>query len=281
MIRRLLLLAACGTLAPCPPASAAAAAATTACTRASLQSAVDRYLASQGMGDPDSLPLAPKARYTEQRQPADLRKGILTQVLKVDFHHTLLDVKQCETFTELGITDAAHPYVIGTQLEVDDDLITAINSLLTRTNDWQFDAGGFVKYALQEDWAVLPREHRSNRDTLLAAANAYLDHLGDPAVQVPWGTPCRRLEGGRPTGTGSPDDRCDAGLPQGIAVTDRHFLVDEAYGAVAGLVSLGSNQLPGTYLFQIVDGRIHGIHTLALCREGGCGLPAPARADKP
>jgi len=182
MFRRLLAALACLAL---PVALAAPAHA--ACTRASLQSAVDRYLAAQGMGDPDSLPLAPKATYAEQNEPADRRKGILTQILKVDYHHSLLDVKQCETFTELAITDPAHPYVIGTHLTVDDDVITSIDSLVISAGDGLFDTDSFVKHAMPEDWNVLDREHRRSREEMIAAANAYLDYFGDKSVQVPWG----------------------------------------------------------------------------------------------
>lgn len=251
-----------------------------ACTRASLQSAVDRYLAAQGMGDPDSLPLSAKATYAEQKQAADLRKGILTQVLKVDYHHSLLDTTQCETFTEVAVTSPAHPYVIGTHLSVDDDVITAIDTLVTDADDWLFNADNFVKHALADDWNVLDREHRRSRDVLIAAANAYLDYFSDKTVQVPWGTPCRRLEGGLITGKGVPDDSCNVDVPDGVAIVDRHFVVDESRGAVAALVTFGKNRLADAHLFRIIDGKIRGIHTITVCKTFNCGFPLPDALKK-
>ena len=255
--------------------AALAAPARAACTRASLMSAVDRYLAAQGMGDPDSLPLAPKASYFEQNQPADLRKGILTQVLKVDYHHTLVDVKQCETFTELAVTNPAHPYVIGTHLTIDDDVITSINSLVTDADDWLFNAGNFMKHAIQDDWNVLDREHRRSRDEMIAVANAYLDYFSDKTVPVPWGTPCRRLEGGLVTGKGTGDDSCNVDIPDGVSIVDRRFVVDESRGALAALVTFGKNKLADAHLFRIIDGKIRAIHTLTVCKSFNCGFPVP------
>ncbi|MEY4760331.1 MAG: hypothetical protein RLZZ200_187 [Pseudomonadota bacterium] len=246
-----------------------------ACTRASLMSAVDRYLAAQGMGDPDSLPLAPRATYAEQGQSADLRKGILAQVLKVDYHHTLVDVKQCETFTELAVTNPTHPYVIGTHLKVDDDVITSIDSLVTDADDWLFSAGNFMKHAIQDDWNVIDREHRRGREEMIAAANAYLDYFSDKTIQVPWGTPCRRLEGGLVTGKGAADDSCNVDVPDGVPIVDRRFVVDESRGAIAALVRFGRNRLPDAHLFRIVNGRIRAIHTLTVCKTFNCGFPVP------
>ena len=45
---------------------------------------------------------------------------------------------------------------------------------------------------------------------------------------VPWGCPCTRTEGGAHTGTGSPMDSCDVGVPSGVNIANRRFIVDEA-----------------------------------------------------
>ena len=166
MFRRLLLLAtACGTcLAPSGEAGAA-------CTRAALQGVVDRYIASQAMGDPQSLPILANAPYVEQNRAAVLQKGILAQPMKVEFSHSLLDVRQCQTFTELAVVDPAHPYVIGTQLAVDEDVITAMRTLVAGATNGPVDADNWVRRISKEDWGVLPREQRVDRATLIAAAD--------------------------------------------------------------------------------------------------------------
>jgi len=261
MFRRLLLLAtACGT---CLAASGEAGA---ACTRAALQGVVDRYIASQAMGDPQSLPILANAPYIEQNRAAVLQKGILAQPMKVEFSHSLLDVRQCQTFTELAVVDPAHPYVIGTQLAVDEDVITAMRTLVAGATNGPVDADNWVRRISKEDWGVLPREQRVDRATLIAAADAYLDALNDPGTAVPWGTPCRRLEAGAISGTGADDDRCDIGRPQGVKATDRSYVVDEQLGAVAALVSVGHPAQGGSYLLRLVDGRIRLVHVLSAAR---------------
>lgn len=68
--------------------------------------------------------------------------------------------------------------------------------------------------------------------TLKAAADAYCDIFNDKSVVVPWGTPCARLEGGWYTGNGSQSDRCDIGIPSGVALVNRQYVIDEEYGYV-------------------------------------------------
>ena len=186
--------------------------------------------------------------------------------MKVEFSHSLLDVRQCQTFTELAVVDPAHPYVIGTQLAVDEDVITAMRTLVAGATNGPVDADNWVRRISKEDWGVLPREQRVDRATLIAAADAYLDALNDPGTAVPWGTPCRRLEAGAISGTGADDDRCDIGRPQGVKATDRSYVVDEQLGAVAALVSVGHPAQGGSYLLRLVDGRIRLVHVLSAAR---------------
>jgi hypothetical protein len=276
MIRRLLVLAtACGAACFAAPGTAGAA-----CTRATLQGVVDRYIASQAMGDPQSLPIRSKAPYVEQDEPADLYTGILARTMKIEFHHSLLDIRQCQTFTELGVTDPSHPYVIGTRFAVDEDVITAVHTLVTNAGDGPFSADNWVRVASTEDWGVLLREHRSDRATLIAAANAYLDYFNDKTAHVPWGIPCRRLEGGLLTGTGGPDDSCNVDIPAGVKIVDRSFVVDEQLGAVVAFTSFGQDTLPDTHLFRVVDGTIRNVHTITACRSLRCGFSVPATLPK-
>jgi hypothetical protein len=87
---------------------------------------------------------------------------------------------------------------------------------------------------------------------------------------VPWGTPCNRLEGGIYSGDGSPDDSCNVGVPSGMNISGRRFVVDEAMGAVVGLVRFGPNRIPDTHLFRLENGRIRYVHTLTVCGDDGC-----------
>src|SRR5690606_20082494 len=98
-----------------------------------------------------------------------------------------------------------------------------------------------LRYAKREDWGVIPESERATRAELIAAADAYLDLFKDKSVEVPWGTPCNRLEGGVYTGTGAADDSCNVGVPENIDLVNRQYIVDETIGAVDVFLEFGTN----------------------------------------
>ena len=264
----------CGVLAASSPSLAAAA-----CSRASLQKAVDGYIAAQTKGQPGLISLTKSSRYIENRKDADLKTGVVSTPWKIDLHRSLLDTETCETFSEVIITDPAHPYVMGVHLKVAGGKIAEIDTIVTQKDDWLFSPPRTLKLSSAEDWSVLPKAARSNRATLIAAANAYFDYFDDKSKKsvVPWGVPCHRLEGALYTGKGLPDDSCDVGVPDKVKIVDRHFVVDEDIGSVVGLVTFGASGLPDSHLFRLENGKIRYIHTITHCLTPNCGFPVPAQ----
>ena len=250
------------------------------CTRADLQSAVDSYIAAQGKGTPSEMRLATTAKYSENMQDAAIEKGILRTPLKIDFHRSLLDASACETFTEVIVTDVNHPYVMGVRLKLTAGRIAEIETLVTDKDDWLFNADNYLKYSRGESWGVIPGTSRDTRATLIAAANAYEDIFFDNSVKVPWGTPCNRLEGGIRTGKGTPEDTCNSGVPSGMKITNRRFVVDPDIGAVVVLSRFSNNELPDSHLFRLENGKIRYVHTLTVCTIPGCGFQRPAQQGK-
>jgi len=251
------------------------------CTRTYLQNAVDAFLAAQGKGDPSRLPLATSLAYVENGKSTPLAQSILHTALKIDFSRSLLDAVTCETFTEIVVTDKSHPYVIGSNLRLAKGKIVAIESLVSDQDDWLFDADNVLKISPTEDWGVIAKIGRDSRAKLLAAANAYFDVFKDNSVKVPWGTPCNRLEGGLRTGKGAPDDSCNVGVPSGMDIHDRHFVVDQDIGSVVGLNRFGENNLPDSHLFRIESGKIRYVHTITICTLPHCGFPVREPAESP
>jgi hypothetical protein len=234
-----------------------------ACTRDGLQAANSLYIAAQGKGDPSSMPLEKGLAYIENMQVVDIKSGVIQKPLKIDFHRTLIDTPTCQTFTEVIVTDQSHPYVIGTRLRVNHDKIAEIESLITQQGDWLFNADNYFKWSPSEDWGVIPPGQRDSRDTLVAAANAYLDAFLEKNVDaVPWGYPCNRTEGGIRTGKGVPEDSCQVGVPSGVNIVARRFIVDETIGAVVAFCTFGVDGLPDTHLFRVEKGKLRFVHTL-------------------
>jgi len=234
-----------------------------ACTRDGLEAATNLYIAAQGKGDPSGLPLAKGLAYIENLQVVDISSGVIQKPMKIDFHRTLIDPATCQTFTEVIVTDKSHPYVIGTRLRINHDKIAEIESLVTTTGDWLFNADNYFKWSPGEDWDMIPAGQRDTRDTLVAAANSYLDAFLEKKLDlVPWGYPCNRTEGGLRTGKGLPDDSCQVGVPAGVNIVARRFIVDEAMGAVVAFCTFGVGGLPDTHLFRLEKGKLRYVHTL-------------------
>jgi hypothetical protein len=280
MIRAIALLALLFNPVSVRAETVAVAPAATGCTRASLQATVDKYLDALQKGNPLLMPLSPQVKYMENRNEIALGQGIWQSPLSVDFNRSLLDVETCQTFTEIAHTNSDHPYLIGTRLKVEDNKISEIESLVADQDDWLFNAANYMKYSSQEKWDILPAEKRSDRQTLLNAANAYYDTFGDYSnfSKVPWGTPCARIEGGMYTNPNNdPNASCTVGMPKtgGVKIINRHYLVDVDMGTVVGMVDFGApKRNPDFHEFRLENGKLRYVHTVQVCTiQPNCGLP--------
>jgi hypothetical protein len=239
------------------------------CTREGLQRAVDLYIAAQTKGDTSGMPLATGLGYMENVARADINNGLIKKAMKIDHHRSLLDTATCQTFTEVIVTDKANPYVLGTRLRVNHDKISEIEILWTTTGYWLFNADNYLKYSSAEEWSPISADKRDTRDTLVAAANAYLDAFLEGKIDlVPWGYPCNRTEGGMHTGRGLPDDTCSVGVPSGVNIANRRFVVDPVIGSVVVFCTFGAGSAtggsgaPDTHLFRVENGKLRYVHTL-------------------
>jgi hypothetical protein len=252
----------------------------TSCAREGLQKIVDEYLDALEKGNPSSMPLAGRAQYMENRNEVPLGQGIWQEPLAVDFNRSMLDVVTCQTFTEIIHTSSDHHYVIGTRLQIEDNKISEIESLVADKDDWLFNAEDYLKYSSQEKWDILPVEKQSDRQTLLDAANAYFDTFGDYSSisKVPWGTPCARIEGGMYTNRNNdPNASCTVGMPKdsSVKIINRHFLVDVDMGAVVGMVDFREDKRnPDVHTFRLENGKLRYVHAIQVCTiQPNCGLP--------
>ena len=239
------------------------------CVRGGLREAVELYLDAQRDGDLSGLPLPETVGYWENMERIDIDDGLIMKPLQIDYHLSIYDTDTCQTFTEVIVTDDDEPYVLGTRLRINHGLIAEIEILWTTTGYWLFNADNYLRYSSAEDWGPLPADARDSRGTLVAAANAYLDAFLEGRIDlVPWGFPCERTEGGMYTGTGSPDDSCERGVPAGVNIANRRFVVDEITGAVVVFCTFGTggpdggSGAPDTHLFRVENGRLRYVHTI-------------------
>jgi len=210
-------------------------------------------------------------------------EGMLSQTLTVDFTRSFLDTTQCATFTEVVAATQAHPYVIHTRMEVNDDgQVSVMESVVTDEGDWVFGAAQHLAVTQGEDWGVIPEDQRDRRGVIQAAADAYLNNWGNPDLPVPHGTPCARLEGRLDTGARDREGQtCTMGaFPQRLNVTNRRYVIDETIGAVdifhsfpwldAGLGPYHSGT-PASQMFRVEGGQNRYIHEVTVCTTPSCG----------
>jgi len=247
----------------------AVGAAQVSCARGGLQRAADLYVEAQRQGDPSGLPLANGLGYVENMERIAIGDGLINTPMAIDHHFSLLDTDTCQTFTEVIVADDENPYVLGTRLRVNHDKIAEIEILWTTTGYWLFNADAYLQYASTENWGPIPADRRDTRSTLVRAANAYLDAFLEGKIDlVPWGFPCNRTEGGAHTGTGSPADSCEVGVPSGVNIANRRFVVDEVLGSIVAFCTFGAggpdggSGAPDTHLFRVENGRLRYVHTL-------------------
>jgi hypothetical protein len=259
------------------------------CTREGLTAAVDLYIAAQTKGDTSGLPLASGLGYVENFKTMSIDDGLIKKPMKIDHKRTLVDTSTCQTFTEVIVSDKANPYALGTRLRVNHGLIAEIEMMWTTTGYWGFNVDNYLKYSSSEDWDIIPSAKRDNRETLVHAANSYLDaFLEGKKDLVPWGYPCNRTEGGMHTGKGAADDSCDVGVPSGVNIANRHFVVDETIGAVVAFCTFGAGSstggsgAPDTHLFRVENGKLRYVHTLThLLQANGPGRGAQSKGAPP
>lgn len=240
------------------------------CTREFLGTSADSLVAAQTSGKPSLLkPLSDSLVYRENYAAATFKSGILATALKIDHSRHSLDTTQCATYTELISATGPKPYVIGVQMYFTNGAISKIDTLTTSTGDWLFNATGTLRWASKEDWGTIPEAKRDSRAVIQAAADAYCDVFSNKSVVVPFGRPCSRLEGGSYTGSGGPNDRCDVGIPSGVSLTNRRYVIDETVGAVD--VFLSFTGIPDSHEFRVEGSKIRFVHTMTVMTARGKG----------
>ena len=239
------------------PLAALAHTVTAACDAALLQNISSAYLTTATNGK-NALPMAASVTYTENLKPATISTGMLTKAIKLSHNRTLYDTTQCATYTELIAPDNTPPYVIGTQIRVDaDGKVDKIETLTTTTGDWFFNAKNTLSYSVKENRAVIPEADRDTREVIKAAGDAYLDLFNNKSVVVPWGPDCERVEGGQHF---SP---CSVGVPSGVALVNRRYVIDETVGTVDIMLNFGgSSGMPDSHEFRVEKGKLRLVHTI-------------------
>jgi hypothetical protein len=278
------VLGAFGVVAAAAIASPAAAQGGTGqgCSRERLVEIADQYRASQASGRAimHMRPMGEWVNYYENFELSSMTfGGVIATPQKVGWDRSFYDTASCAVYVESIITNPEQPYVLASIVRGTGAVgsptgtIGGFDVITSSTKDWLFDANRTLYYAQREDWSDIPEARRNTREELKAAADAYLNLFKDKSVQVPWGTPCTRLEGSVYTGKGEATDSCDVGVPDNIEMADRRYVIDPVVGAVAVFLKMGPSKRADAHVFRIEDGKIRYIHTVTNCgTDENCGF---------
>jgi len=258
------------------------------CSREGLETAVNSYLAALEAGDYNKMNLAANAKYIENDNSAKqtysggkmtydkvvpFGEGLWKTPIKPDFHRNLIDVTECATFTEIIVANSSPQYVLGARLKVVDNKISEVSLVVTKDGDWGFNAKNYLSASSskRED-TVWVKPGYIEREELRAAAYAYFAYFGDKTVEVPWGIPCTRVEGGMSTGDG-PNSTCNVGVPDvKIDAAGITYLADVEYGMVVLFLYFGGAD---SHMFKILPSptRYRYIHTLTAMKQSDYQAP--------
>ncbi len=238
------------------------------CTRDTLASATQALADALTAADVSKLPLAANATYHENLEQPSFGQGIWASPLTIAHQRDFLDVGMCQSYSEIVVVSADHPYVLGFRLTFAGGEISDITSLVADADDFHFDANAFLAATTAEDWSTVPDDARPTRESATAASDAYFDSFNDTTIQVPYGPSCTRLEG-------TADGPCNEGLPPPgkVMVTDRQVLFDDTLGTVVSVDRFRG--LPDSHMFRLVSGLITSIHAVIIC-DPTCTPPGAA-----
>lgn len=238
-------------------ALATPAAAQGQCSRETLEDVAARYVKAQHDGSVFALPVGEWVDYRENYAIVSSGVGVISQPSDFAWNVNLVDTGNCRVFVQ-GAILAPKPYVVGTRLAWSFNGLGQIDSVVTRPGDAGFDAQATVDAASREDWGPIPADKRDTRETLMAAARAYLDALGGKGA-APFADNCAALE------NGARREGCQP-APAGAPLADPEFTVDETKGAVAIRGRLGrlrgADGPSDAHLLRIESGKIRYVHTL-------------------
>lgn len=244
------------------------------CQWAVLRDRADTYLYSQETGEIDEAFVA--AAYRENGKPLNITTGMVSKPLKIEETRSIFDQDECKTYTEIVVTDAAQPYVIGTQIsyteQVDTStvLVATVDSVVTTTGDLNFNASRWLEhfsgFGWGDQWPIIAEAKRDSRDVVKKIVDTYLDALAGSSTAAPvFAADCTKQVGSELAAS------CADGLPvpagMGSSNAVRQYVFEDSLGAISVLVRSAEDAVPESFLFRVEDGKLKHILSLKVLRS--------------
>jgi len=257
----------------------------TGCRREVLTEQTAQFLSALVAKKPASLSLNPNVKFTENGREIAVGEGFWKTAGKILMKRTVVDTEICGTHTQAVIEENGKQVIYGVRLgfdKSDKKSITEIESFVAREGDFLFNPKGVLETRNQEWEGLIPREERSSRLGMVAAADDYFELFRkNPDVHVEFAIDCDRWENGTLT-TGRREDgallsdepgrQCSPVGLQTLTHKPRRFLIDREAGVVVAYL-LFSGALPDFHMFKMRNGKIILIQAVVATGSPGMGWP--------
>ena len=248
------------------------------CNRECLRGFITQYLNAMVAHAPGTLPLAPKARFTEDTVEMKLGEGLWKGASKIrPYRLDILDVAQGVAASQVVVEEAGMPVMLALRLKIANKAITEVETQVTRN---QKEGAIFAIQALQSTNAAMTMPvdpaKRSSRAEAIRLAEYYpagLEIGSFVTVNAPFAPDAYRFENGRlMAGKGctlSPPS-CEDIKGQQISthpgLSYRVLAVDEELGITLLRINFGradrygvGNALMVWEAFKVYGGQIHAV----------------------
>jgi hypothetical protein len=246
------------------------------CDRECLRGFITQYLDAMISHDPNAIPTAPTARFTEDTKTLPLGEGLWKGASKVrSYRQDFLDVREGVAASHVVVEENGTPVMLALRLKIKNKKITEIETMVTRS---KAEGGIFDIEKLTTPRPAMnaapDASQRMSRAELIRIAEIYAAGLkvggNFDAVHAPFAPDAYRIENG--TITAGPGARAGSEniRTQRIMahpdVSYRIAAVDEEMGIVLFRLDFGNtnNYGPGNALtlfeaFKIYGGQIHAV----------------------
>jgi hypothetical protein len=246
------------------------------CDRECLRGFITQYLDAMISHDPNAIPTASTARFTEDTKTLPLGEGLWKGASKVrSYRQDFLDVREGVAASHVVVEENGTPVMLALRLKIKNKEITEIETMVTRSKS---EGGIFDIEKLTTPRAAMnaapDASQRMSRAELIRIAEIYAAGLkvggNFDAVQAPFAPDAYRIENGTITaGPGARAGSENIRTQRIMAHPDisyRIAAVDEEMGVVLFRLDFGNtnNYGPGNALtlfeaFKIYGGEIHAV----------------------
>jgi len=258
-----------------PAAAAPQAAASAQCDCACLSGLITRYVDALLAGDPATLPLAQRFRFTEDSAELKLGEGLWKSVTgKGGFRQDYIDTTKQIAAAHIELREGKNPVLFSLVLHVEGGRIAGIETMVQRFNPSSRFQPKVLGSPIRGMNDPVPANRRQSREAMIRTALTYTEGLRVGNFTdggTPFATDTYRVENGMVT-AGEGCGRADCGLYAQNILTHPAILasvaaVDEENGTVLLWMNFGDtgSYEPGHALitfeaFKVWGGEIHAIN---------------------